>query len=145
MDKNSLIDILIADLKSDEGFVAHGYRDSLGHLTIGYGRLIDQAMGGGISQEEATYLLRRDVRRCVTEFDSLLGHVPMNPARKSALVNMLFNLGKPKFRGFKKMLAAIEDENWEKAAAEALDSKWANQTGRRAQRLAAQIESGKIG
>ena len=136
-----LTEKLAAELKADEGFVPHGYKDSLGRLTIGYGRLIDGRLGGGISQQEATYLLRHDVQRCWGEYERLLGHLDISPQRKLALANMLFNLGLPKFCKFRRMRAAIESGDWEMAAQEALDSRWAQQTGKRAQRIAARLKS----
>ena len=40
---------LIKDLKRDEGWVPHAYKDSLGFWTIGYGFLIDEKRGGELS------------------------------------------------------------------------------------------------
>ena len=48
-------------IKKDEGIVLHVYDDSLGYSTIGYGRLVDRRKGGGISEDEALYLLKNDV------------------------------------------------------------------------------------
>ena len=54
-------------LKLHEGFVSHVYEDSTPekYLTIGYGRLVDSRLGGGISQQEAEYLLTNDVKNCI--------------------------------------------------------------------------------
>ena len=54
-------------LRLHEGFVSHAYEDSTPekYLTIGYGRLIDERLGGGISQEEAEYLLTNDIQNCI--------------------------------------------------------------------------------
>jgi lysozyme len=40
---------LIAHLRREEGEVLHVYKDHLGYLTIGVGRLIDKRKGGCIS------------------------------------------------------------------------------------------------
>jgi lysozyme len=48
---------------------------------------------------------------------------------------MMFNIGKGRLSGFKKMISAIEQGDYEKAAAEMVDSKWYNQVGYRAVRL----------
>lgn len=141
-----ILDILTDELRADEGFVSYGYQNSLGRLTIGYGRQIDKALSGGISQQEATYLLRNDIRRCLAEYERVMGHLDIDMPRQTALVNMLFNLGLTRFRSFKKMLAAIDRTDgcpdWNLAAQEALNSLWARQTGARAQRIAAQLKSG---
>jgi lysozyme len=55
---------------------------------------------------------------------------------------MCFNLGMPRLRQFRNMLAALEAGDFETAAREALDSRWAGQVGARAERIAAQIRDG---
>ena len=40
------------------------------------------------------------------------------------LVDMRFNLGPGRFRHFRKMIAAVEDQNFSRAAAEMKDSRW---------------------
>ena len=66
----------------------------------------------------------------------------MDDNRKRALVNMAFNLGLSRLRSFKRMLKALAEEDFETAAAEALNSRWAEQVGDRAARLATLIRSG---
>ena len=133
MDFKALTD----ELRRDEGFVAHAYEDSEGYLTIGYGRLIDEALGGGLSEAEARLLLENDILDALNDLDR---SVPWwrdlpDPAGR-ALANMAFNLGWPRLAGFVKMLAALEAGNLETAAAEALNSKWARQVGDRSRRIA---------
>lgn len=125
------------DLWRDEGFVPHGYPDSEGYLTIGVGRLIDQRLGGGITKTEARYLLENDIRKVLGALDRALPWWRSLPeGRMRALANMCFNLGLPRLLGFKKMLKALEAHDWERAADEALDSKWARQVGARSDRIA---------
>ena len=52
---------LAKSLKQDEGFKPSAYKDSLGYLTIGYGRMIDERLGGYLSEEEAGFLLENDI------------------------------------------------------------------------------------
>ncbi len=52
-----------------------------------------------------------------------------------ALVDMRFNLGPGRFRHFKKMIAAVKDQDFGKAAAEMKDSRWYQQVGLRAKTL----------
>jgi len=59
-------------------------------------------------------------------------------------MNMLFNLGYTRFLGFKKMLHAIEVRDFNHAANEMLDSKWAGQVGQRAIELAQIMRSGEM-
>ena len=55
--------------------------------------------------------------------------------KQRVMVNMCFNLGYPRLSKFKKFLAAMEVHDFETAAIEMMDSKWANQVGLRAERL----------
>ncbi len=131
------IDVL-ADLKRDERFVPHAYRDDRGYLTIGYGRLVDERLGGGITEDEALILLDHDLEQAVTELDRALPWWREMPsAWQRGLVNMRFNMGLTRLLTFKKMLAALHAGDGERAADEALDSIWAGQVGERAPRIAA--------
>lgn len=130
-------ELLLADLTRDEGFRSHAYHDSHGLLTIGYGRLVDERLGGGITREEARYLLENDVGKAIEELDRTMPwwrDMP-EPAQR-ALVNMRFNLGLGRLLGFQKMLSALKDGDYDRAATESLDSRWAQQVKSRADRMA---------
>ena len=131
---------LVKMLEQDEGFKPKPYRCSAGKLTIGYGRNLEDK---GISREEASYLLHEDIRDAIKFLDQQLPWWKNldGEARQEALVNMAFNLG-GRLLGFKKMLAALQSKDYERAADEALDSKWAGQVGQRAQRIARAFREG---
>ncbi len=133
-----MTDPITADLKRDEGFVSHAYQDSENYWTIGYGRLIDERLGGGITDAEAEFLLEHDIAESRADLDRALPwwRALSEPSRRG-LVNMCFNLGLPRLLTFKRMLAALEAGDGGLAADEALDSKWAGQVGDRAKRIAA--------
>jgi lysozyme len=133
---------VISGLKSDEGFKACGYLDSEGFLTVGYGTLIDEKKGGGITQDEAEMLLRNRLATRLSRLDylrpgwrSMKGRVP------DAIANMAYQIGPDGLHGFNKMWNALADGDFKAAAAEALDSKWAMQTPNRAARIAAMMEN----
>jgi lysozyme len=131
---------LLDSLKHDEGLRLKPYRCTAGKLTIGYGRNIEDA---GISPAEAEALLRNDVLRVCQELDKTLPWWRrMSEARQRALANMAFNLGMGGLLGFKNMLAALHDGDYERAAAEAQDSRWARQVGQRASRIIATLREG---
>ena len=67
---------------------------------------------------------------------------PDNPARQMALISMAFNLGGPRLASFRRMRAAIHDDNWMQAAGEARHSCWAKQVGRRSTEIAGILASG---
>jgi len=135
-----VIDLIKADLVADEGFVSHAYRDSLGYLTIGIGRLVDEEKGGGITYEEAVFLLENDIFRCVRELKKNLPWFDEAPEPvRRALVNMAFQMGVNGLLSFKNTLALIEEGKYKEAAQNALKSKWATQTPARAKRVTALI------
>lgn len=123
------------DIVYDEGMLLKPYHCSAGKLTIGVGRNLED---NGISTEEALMLLENDISRAANELDrAMFGWRGFSEPRQRALLNMCFNMGWPRMSGFKKMIVAIWNGDWDTAAAEALDSKWAAQVGSRAKRVAA--------
>lgn len=127
-------------LKRHEGCVLHAYKDHLGYTTIGVGRLIDSRRGGGISEAEADMLLSNDIARVIAGIEQKIDFLHRLPESvQEALVNMGFQLGVSGLAGFKNMLAALREHDWDRAADEALDSRWAEQTPRRAQEVANMI------
>lgn len=118
----------IADLKADEGIVLHAYRDSLGYLTIGCGRLIDERKGGGISLEENDYLLMNDINgRVAILLEQYPWFADLDPIRQSAFVNLAFNLGVDGLAKFKNTLAAAARGDWDGVARGLRRSLWFRQ------------------
>ena len=133
--------LLKTDLTRDEGLRLRPYQDTVGKLTIGVGRNLDDV---GISEAEALVMLEADIDRSVTELNRHLPWLLDRPEPvQRALANMCFNLGWPRLSGFRNMLAALEAGAYDRAAGEALDSRWARQVGARAQRIAALIRTGE--
>ena len=56
---------------------------------------------------------------------------------------MAFNMGVPRLMKFVNMWMAIERENYPLACVEMLDSRWANQVGKRAVRLSEAMKNGE--
>ncbi|MGB0818963.1 MAG: glycoside hydrolase family protein [Candidatus Puniceispirillaceae bacterium] len=146
MDDNT--DKLIKQIKRHEGNVMNNgkhepYEDHLGYLTIGYGRLIDPEIKGGISESEAEMLLMNDLVAFMDAAKSYSWYDSLDDVRKAVIVNMLFNLGQPRFNKFVAMHEALKAQNYATAAAEMLDSRWAKQVKGRAKELAEQMRTGK--
>lgn len=124
-----------------EGMRLKHYMDTVGKLTIGVGRNLDDV---GITQEEALFLLDTDVKKATYEaYKNWPWMVHMNQARKDVLINMTFNMGVPRLSYFKKFLFYARERDYEMAAAEMLDSLWAKQVGYRAEELAEQMRTGE--
>ena len=136
-------EVLLKQLIRDEGLVLHAYNDSLGYLTIGVGRLIDENKGGGITREEAIYLLKNDILK---HTQAVINHLAwadievIGAVRFCALINMHFQLGDNLWQ-FVNTLDFMKHGKWEEAAQEMLKSLWAKQTCARANRIAEQIRT----
>jgi len=131
---------LINRVKFHEGYSGKPYRDTAGKLTIGYGRNLDDA---GITEAEAIFMLTSDLRRAEKECISAFKWFGcLNKIRREVIIEMCFNLGLPKLKSFKKMLEAIKEGDYDTAAAEMLNSRWAKQVGRRAETLANLMKRG---
>ena len=138
-----MITTLEQQLRRDEGEKLYAYKDSLGYMTIGVGRLIDLAKGGGITAEESAYLLANDIR---DHTEGVLRLIPwsksLDPVRFSVLVNMSFQLGLATLLSFKNTLSFIQSGEYESAGANMVLSKWHEQTPARCERLARQMTTG---
>jgi lysozyme len=135
---------LLETLKRHEGVRYYVYRDHLGYETIGVGRCINRAVGLGLSPDEVEYLLINDVQRCIEELDGAFDWFKdLDEVRREAMINLCFNLGLTKLRKFVNALEAMKQRNYNKAAAEFLNSKWANQVGERSREVAQMIRTGE--
>ena len=131
---------LVELLKEQEGYRRKPYECTEGFLTVGYGRNLET---NGIDEEEAEYLLRRDIDFCRKDLVNNLGFFQeLSLVRQDALVNMTFQLGLGGLLKFKKMLFHLNRGEYQKAGDEALDSRWAKQTPNRAIKVAEMIITG---
>ncbi len=127
-------------LKAHEGFRLRPYRCTAGKLTIGVGRNLESR---GISKDEAELMLENDILIAVSEIELYFPWVgKLSKSRQLVVVDMCFNMGIGRLRGFKKMLTAIAMGDFDRAATEMLDSTWANQVGARATRLSTMMRQG---
>lgn len=131
-------------LMRDEGRINHAYKDSLGYLTIGVGFLIDKKKGGRIPEPVIDFWLQYEIREKRSELiASLPWFTKLDDARQGVLLNMAFNLGTTGLLNFKETLALVESGKYSDAAKEMLNSRWANQVGKRADRLSRQMQTGQ--
>ncbi|QJT71723.1 lysozyme [Shewanella phage Thanatos-1] len=150
-------------LRIDEGCKNTLYLDTEGFWTIGIGhklhsdrdkaisileRQIHRTFTGAISTEEIEMLFRDDlkeVRRSISKNPQLLEvYNSLDPVRKMALENMVFQMGASGVAAFKKSLALMLEKDWRACALELKDSKWFRQTVNRASRVIEIFRSGSI-
>jgi len=135
---------LMEMLKRHEGVETHAYVDTVGKVTIGVGRNIDAKDGLGLSEAEISFMLGNDIDRVEDElYANFRWIIHLEEARYDAMVNICFNLGLPRLKKFKNALAAMEAGDYNLAAIEFLDSRWADQVGHRAVELSLMIETGE--
>lgn len=142
---------LFEQLKSDEGVVYEIYNDHLGYPTFGVGHLVTRQdpeyffdVGTPVSEERVWQAFERDIEKSIDDCYAVFGKRVFNsfPGEvQEVLVNMMFNLGRTRFLGFKNMIAALIKYNWKEAAKEGRDSLWYTQVTNRAERLMARLES----
>jgi lysozyme len=133
---------LVEQLIRHEGLRLFPYLDSATppRITIGVGRNLTDV---GISRDEAIMLLMRDIDEATADLErSFLWFAGLSEARRHALIDMRFNLGPTRFRGFRATLAALAKGDYATAAVQMRASLWARQVGKRAETLARMVEKG---
>lgn len=109
------------ELIKNEGMKLRLYKCTKGKWTIGVGRNVEDM---GISEEEAIYLFRNDLRRCRKELSNFLWFKTQDKVRQDVLVEMCFNMGLPSLLSFDDMISALMKHDYDAAAKEMYDSKW---------------------
>lgn len=115
------------------------YRDTVGKLTIGYGRNLDDK---GITRAEAELMLDNDMADALSDAKSLPYWEQLSAVRQIVIGDMVYNLGLTKFRKFVNLNKALTIQDYSLAGHEMKDSKWYRQTTRRAKVLVEAMKSG---
>lgn len=145
------IEELYEQLKIDEGVVYKIYLDHLGYPTFGIGHLVLESdpeygaeVGTPVSEERVMECFHRDIQVAIDECGILYGESQFSnfPEEvKQILVNMMFNLGRPRLSKFKNFNNALKHADWKTASVEGRDSLWFRQVGARAERLMNRLEN----
>lgn len=115
-----------------EGNVGQVYKDTLGNLTVGIGHMDNNmVLGQHVSPSVVDMFYKQDsaialqiAQKYIRSFDQL------DPVRQRLMVSLAFNLGN-KLGQFTHMIAAIDTQQWNRAADELQRSLWYGQVGRR--------------
>ena len=135
-----------------EGLELKPYKCTADKWTIGVGRNLeanplseDESLEvlqeRGITEEMAMHWLERKIRVTKRKLANFEWYTSQSEIRRRVLIDMAFNLGVSGLLTFQNMIGALEVGNYEVAAEEMLDSKWAEQVGKRAERLALMMET----
>ena len=131
---------LIAQLRKHEGVRSKPYKDTVGKITIGVGRNLDDK---GLSDDEINMLLSNDIKDAMEDAVALVPSFwGLTENRQRVLVDMAFNLGRARLGKFVNTLAAVERGDYEAAAAGMMASKWARQVKGRAVTLSEMMKQG---
>lgn len=136
------LDRLRAKIKEHEGLRLMPYDDSLGRITIGYGRCLETR---GITMAEAEAMFETDVADAVEGAKRQVSGqtwLKMGEVRREVLSEMVFQLGTAGVSAFRRMLDALDQEDWYVASLEMTDSRWHKQTPNRAEELAKRMHEG---
>ena len=144
------VEKLFKQLQQDEGIEYSIYKDHLGFLTYGIGHLITddddeygKPEGTPIPEEKVYEAFEKDLGTSINECKILFEDDSWEefPAEvQEVCINMMFNLGRPRFSKFKKTLGHLKAHRWAEAALEARDSKWYRQVTNSAERLCKRLE-----
>ena len=143
------IDKLRDTLKIDEGVKYEIYNDHLGYPTFGIGHLVVESdeehgkpIGTPVSEDRVNSVFEKDVAIMIDEAKKIFPNLDELPEEaQQVIVNMTFNMGRPRLSQFKKFIAGVNAGDWNKAAVEMMDSRWAKQVGARAERLRDRIKA----
>lgn len=120
----TLVDVekLKDQLIRHEGDRPTPYLDSKGIWTVGVGH----NMNNPLSHQARMQILDDDLSEAISQCIHAFPHfVDLSENRQMVLVNLCFNMGLHRLLGFKKMLTALWQGEYDMAAAEMLDSAWA--------------------
>lgn len=115
-----------------EGMKLKPYRCTAGKLSIGVGRNLDDK---GITKDEALYLLNNDITECESDLKTIFPNEWNNLSenKKTALIDMRFQLGATGFRKFKRLISGVKTGNWTLAKFSIENSLYYKQVKSRAQ------------
>ena len=117
--------------------------DDIAAALRGSGRCLEAGPGYGIDEEEAEYLLRRDSERMAASCEKAFSYWHNVSANiRETVIMLCFQMGVAGFQKFRNTNRYIDEGDFEAAADELLDSKFAQQTPARAERMAARLRAG---
>lgn len=150
-------EICIQRLAVNEGVVLKPYRCPAGKLTIGIGRNLDgnplskeelehighDCRTQGITKEQAFYLCRNDLKKVKKDLDKELPWWRnLNNDRQFVMIDLCFNMGISKLLKFQKTLDSIAGGWYIRAGDQLMQSLYAKQVGKRAERNANCLRTG---
>ena len=140
------MDRLLQSVKKHEGYRNKVYLDTLGKRTVGVGHLCVEDFWEDdkeYSEEMLMNILKDDLKNAIEGAERLLKDCRiLDSLAKEIIVEMVFQLGETGVSKFKNMLKALkEGPDYQTAAIEMLDSRWAKQTPERAAAMSSEMSA----
>jgi lysozyme len=145
-------------IRSNEGFTERPFLDTEGNRTVGIGfNISDPSIAKFVPRDVQSGQRALTVPEAKAIFDEKLLPIALgdaksfvgdstfsnlDPVRQRVLIDLSFNLGGPRLKTFKKLRSAIIKGDFQTAATELLDSKYATQVPNRARRNAQLLLTG---
>ena len=134
---------LLQSVKKHEGYRNKVYLDTLGKRTVGVGHLCVEDFWEDNKEYEEKFLmtiLKHDLQTAIKGAERLLKDCPvLDDLAKEIIIEMVFQLGETGVSKFKNMIKALKIPDYQTAAIEMLDSKWAKQTPERAAGMSSEM------
>jgi lysozyme len=136
----TLLSLVEADLRRHEGVRSKPYKDTEGILSIGVGHNLEaEGLCPAAIQAQLSYDIETKALNPLERFLPWWKDQPIQVQR--ALINLCFNLGIGSLTKFQQTLSSIKKGDYRKAAAQLLQSKYAQQVKGRAIEVASWISS----
>ncbi len=116
-------DEIKASIKLAEGYRDSVYLDTMGVPTIGFGHALQK--GSKIPKAAIDIIFEADYKQAATDYLKL--GLSLDPIRRSAIIDLLFNMGLSRVIRFTNFIAALKAQDWSLAALELMDSNYARQ------------------
>ena len=150
-------DSLFKLISRHEGIRNHIYKDVHGNPTIGIGfnlsdennrrillklNITEMDLRNGLTDKQVKELFDISLKQATNDANKFLPNLNSYPLNvQKAIIDMSFNLGYPRLSKFINLKKALQQRDFNQAAAEMLNSSWARQTGNRANELARMVKT----
>ena len=138
---------LKSEIKEHEGYRDTVYLDSLSKRTVGFGHLCVEDHWEDGKQYDKEYLeeiFKKDFNIALTDANKILEGKPVNHIAREVIIELVFNIGMPRTKKFVKCLAALDNEDYNEAGNQILDSLYAKQVPARAGKLSGKMKSAAV-
>ena len=131
---------LLESVKKHEGYKNRVYLDTRNKRTVGVGHLCVEDFWEDDKEYEESFLmdiLQKDLQGSIDGAEDLCKGLKISDDAKILIIEMIFQLGKKGVSKFLNMWKALKEDppQYDVAATEMLDSRWAKQTPGRAKEM----------